>query len=76
MKQKLTGSVLSALIVILVLAGLMGGIVYGNMQDPIPDFTFWTILGVLASTVFGILVALGLRIKELKGGKMDEASKY
>ncbi len=75
-KQRQRGAVLSALAGMLFFAAMIGVIIWANSQDPIPNVVLAFILLILAGMIAGIGLALYQRMKELKGGELDEAGKY
>lgn len=74
--RKKRGSILAAVVFILLMFALTGILVWAYTQDPIPNLLFGLLLLVPIVTVCAIIVALIQRIKELKGGEEDAASKY
>lgn len=74
--RKKRGSVLAAFIFILIMAALVGTMVWGYTQDPIPNLLFGLFLLVPFIFIGAVIVALLQRIKELEGGEEDAARKY
>lgn len=74
--RKKRGSILAAVVFILLMFALTGILVWAYTQDPIPNLLFGLLLLVPIVTVCAIIVALIQRIKELEGGEEDAASKY
>lgn len=70
------GSILAAVIFILIMAALVGAMVWGYTQDPIPNLLFGLFLLVPVVFIGAVIVALLQRIKELEGGEEDAARKY
>lgn len=70
------GSILAAIIFILIMSALVGAIVWGYTQDPIPNLLFGLFLLVPVAFIGAVIVALLQRIKELEGGEEDAARKY
>lgn len=76
-RQKSLASIVAGSVVILFIGIFLGFFWWGAHQDP--DVPVWVIFLVTVSAgipVVGILVALVLRLKEIKGGEENEASKY
>ncbi|SFQ19977.1 DNA-binding transcriptional regulator, MerR family [Lachnospiraceae bacterium XBB1006] len=76
-RQKSVASIVAGSVVILFIGIFLGLFWWGAHQDP--DIPVWVIFLVTVSAgipVVGILVALVLRLKEIKGGEENEASKY
>lgn len=74
--RKKRGSILAAIIFILIMAALVGTMVWSYTQDPIPNLLFGLFLLVPIVIIAAIIVALLQRIKELEGGEEDAARKY
>lgn len=74
--RKKRGSILAAVVFILLMFALTGILVWAYTQDPIPNLLFGLLLLVPIVTVCAIIIALIQRIKELEGGEEDAASKY
>lgn len=75
-KIRKTGAVLAAVVMIILMLGFAGIILWANTQDPVPIAMLLFILIIPAAIIGGILLALYQRMKELKGGEQDEANKY
>ena len=75
-KGKTIGAVIGAFIMIAFMCVLIGTLIWGNTQDPIPVGLLIFFIGIPAVIIVGIIVVLIERIKEIKGGEEDEASKY
>lgn len=76
-RQKSLASIVAGSVVILFIGIFLGIFWWGTRQDP--EIPVWVTLLVTISAglpVVGILVALVLRLKEIKGGEENEASKY
>lgn len=70
------GSILAAVVFILIMSALVCTIIWGYTQDPIPNLLFGVFLLVPIAAVFAVIIALLQRIKELEGGEEDAARKY
>ena len=55
---------------------LMGLVLWGNTQEPLPIGILLIILAIPGVVVVGVVLALKQRLKEIEGGEEDEASKY
>ncbi len=75
-KSRKTGAVLAAAVMIFLMLGFSGIILWANTQDPLPTVMLVFILLIPAVMIGGIVFALFQRMKELKGGEQDEANKY
>lgn len=74
--RKKRGSIIAAVIFILIMLAFVGTLIWGYTQDPIPNLLFGVFLLVAIVTVFAVIIALLQRIKELEGGEEDAARKY
>lgn len=75
-KQKMTGPVLAALVMIFFMLALAALLLWANHVEPIPlPLLLFFLLFPLAVCV-GVLLALLSRWKELKSGEAEEADKY
>ncbi len=74
--RKKRGSIIAAVVFILIMAWLFGMLIWSYTQDPIPNLLFGLILLVPIVIVFAVIIALLQRIKELEGGEEDAARKY
>lgn len=74
--KKKRGSILAAIFFILIMAALIGTMVWGYTQDPIPNLLFGLFLLIPLFIICAVIVALLQRIKELEGGEEDVARKY
>lgn len=75
-RKKQRGAILGAgVMLILTLAPL--GVIFGVTRSArIPLWALLLFLGVTTVVCVGVVVALMIRLKEIKGGEEDEASKY
>lgn len=67
-KKKIMGAALGGGIMIVFMAAMIGFMVWGCMEDPVP-------IGVMLFMI-GIPAAMIGRVREIEGGEEDEASKY
>lgn len=75
-RKKTRGAVIGAASMTIIMAAVIGLVLWGYMQDPIPIGLLALIIAAPAAVIIGTLTALAGRIKEIKGGEEDEASKY
>lgn len=75
-KKRMNGSVIAAACVIVMIIALLALILWANGEDPAPTGVLIFFIVVLVSVVVGVLIALRQRIKEVRKGEIDEASKY
>lgn len=75
-KKKIMGAVLGGGIMVVLMAVLIGITIWGCTVDPIPLGVLLFIIVIPAAVIIGVVAALIGRVKEIKGGEEDEASKY
>lgn len=74
--KKSAGAAIGAIVMILLMALMIGMMLWGNSVDPIPVGFLIFLIAIPAVMIVGIVIAFVGRIKEIKGGEEDEASKY
>ncbi len=74
--KRKTGAVVAAAVTIIVMLALIALVIWGNTQDPLPTAVLIFVILIPACMIIGTVIALFQRIKELKGGEIDEARKY
>ena len=76
--KKKTGSILSAIVMIIIFVAMIGVMIYAQIDsgDEIPIGVLTVIIVPLAVCVLGVVIALFQRLKEINGGEEDEADKY
>ena len=75
-RKRKKGPVIAAVIMTLLMFLLMGLVLWGNTQEPLPIGILLIILAIPGVVVVGVVLALKQRLKEIEGGEEDEASKY
>lgn len=75
-KRKQMGALLGAGIMLVLLVPLIGILLWAYTTEPIPIALLLYLIGIPALVIIGVVAALISRIKEIKGGEEDEASKY
>ena len=75
-RRRKWGAVISAAVCVLFMIALICMVFWGNSEDPLPTGVFIFIVLIPAGIIAGIVLALVQRMKELKGGELDEAGKY
>lgn len=75
-KKKTIGALIGAMIMIVLMGGMIGIMLWGNSQDPLPVGILIFLIAIPAVIIVGVLAVLLERIREIKGGEEDEASKY
>ena len=74
--KKIMGAIISSLAYGLLLIFVGITVLYAEITDPIPFFIFIIIELIILIPLIAIIYNLIVRIKEIKGGEEDEASKY
>lgn len=75
-KKKIMGAAIGGGIMILLMAAFLVVMVWCSLVDPIPIGVLLFMTAIPAVVIIGVSAALYGRIKEIKGGEEDEASKY
>ena len=75
-KKKIMGAALGGGIMVIFMAAMIGIMIWGCMEDPVPIGFMLFMIGIPAAVIIGVIAALIGRVKEIKGGEEDEASKY
>ena len=75
-RKKLMGAIIPGIVMILILAASIAAIAWMNTIEKIPVIVNIILLGLLAIVIICIVAAIIGRMKEIKGGEEDEASKY
>ena len=75
-RKKLMGAIIPGIVMILILAASIAAIAWMNPIEKIPVIVNIILLGLPAIVIICIVAAIIGRMKEIKGGEEDEASKY
>ena len=75
-RKKLMGAIIPGIVMILILAASIAAIAWMNTIEKIPVIVNLILLGLPALVIICIVAAIIGRMKEIKGGEEDEASKY
>ena len=75
-KKKIMGAALGGGIMVIFMAAMIGITIWGSMEEPVPIGFMLFMIGIPAAVIIGVIAALIGRVKEIKGGEEDEASKY
>ena len=75
-RKKLMGAIIPGIVMILILAASIAAIAWMNTIEKIPVIVNIILLGLPAIVIICIVAAIIGRMKEIKGGEGDEASKY
>ena len=78
--NKKRGSILSAVVIITVLAVFVGFIIFPLLSEMAGMFFAAMLLlvygGVIVAVIVGVVVALNQRLREIEGGEEEEAKQY
>lgn len=75
-RKKLMGAIIPGLIMILILASSLAAIVWMNTIEKFPVAVYVILMALPVIVIICIVAAIIGRMKEIKGGEEDEASKY
>lgn len=79
-KRKKRGSILSAVVIISILAVFVGFILFPLISEVAGVFFAAVILlfyaGAIVAVIFGVIAALRQRLEEIERGEEEEAKKY
>ena len=75
-KKRQRGALLGAGIMLVIMLTIIAILLWANSLGPLPIGMLLYLIGIPALVMIGVLVALISRMKEIKGGEEDEASKY
>ena len=75
-RKKYIAPAMAALVVVLLMAGVMALILWGDHVDPIPLPLLLLLLALPIGCAVGVGIALRQRIHEIQGGEEDDARKY
>ena len=75
-KKRRNGAVLGAAFMICVMLAVIALVLWANTQEEIPMPVLGIGIGIPVVMIVGVLAALRSRLREIKGGEEDEATKY
>lgn len=75
-RKKTMGALIGAASMTVIMAAVIGFMLWAHMQEPLPIGFLVFIIATPVAIIIGTMAALVGRIKEIKGGEEDEASKY
>ena len=75
-KKRRAAAVLSAAVFVVLMAAIIALALWGNSVAPMPTLLLVFIIVFPLAVIVGVLIALRQRLKELKGGELDEAGQY
>jgi hypothetical protein len=75
-RKRRTGAIIAAAVVVLFAVSMIVMPLWANKMDPAPKGILIFCLAIMGAVVIGVIIALIQRLKEVKGGEIDEARKY
>ena len=75
-KKTKTGAIIAAIVFIVFMLGMVLAMAWGQKTDPIPTGLFIFLEAIPIAVIIGTVIALIQRMREIKGGELDEARKY
>jgi DNA-binding transcriptional MerR regulator len=75
-RKRKTGAIIAAAVVVLFAIAMIAMLLWANKMDPAPKAILIFCLAVLGAVIIGVIIAVIQRLKEVKGGEIDEARKY
>lgn len=75
-KKRRNGAIIAAATVIVFMLALIVLIVLADRIDPAPKGVLILFIAIFGSIIVGVIIALSQRLREVKGGELDEARKY
>lgn len=75
-KKRRNGAIIAAAAVVIFMIAAIALIIWADGIEPAPKGILIFMISVFGIVIVGVLIALSQRLKELKGGELDEADKY
>ena len=75
-RRKTLGAILGGGIMILLMGLLIWLVLWANRQDPLPPVLLLLVLALPTAVIFGVIVVLIQRLREIRGGEEDDAAQY
>ena len=75
-KKRKAGAIIACAVVVAFLALMIGLVIWADTIDPAPKGILIICIALFGSIIIGVIIALVQRLKEVKGGELDEAGKY
>lgn len=75
-RKKKLGAVIGGIFMIVLMAFMIGILLWGNSQEPLPPALLVFLMGFAILCIVCTVVVLISRLKEIEGGEEDEAAKY
>ena len=70
------GAIIAAAVFIVFMLGMVLVMAWGQKSEPIPTGLFIFMEAIPIAIIIGTVIALVQRLREIKGGELDEARKY
>ncbi len=75
-KKRITAPIIAAAVMVLLMAALIGVMLWGQSVDPLPLPILILFLLIPLAVIVGVLLALRSRLQELRRGEEEDAAKY
>lgn len=74
--KKRKAPIISAIVMIVIMAAVIAAMIWGYIVDPIPLVLLIILIAIPVAVMFGVLIALKERMRQIEGGEEDAARKY
>ena len=74
--KRKAGAIIACAVVVAFLALMIGLVIWADTIDPAPKGILIFSIALFGTIIIGVIIALVQRLKEVKGGELDEAGKY
>ncbi len=74
--KRKAGAVIACLAVVIFMVAMIALVIWANKVDPAPKGILIGCIILFGAIIVGVVIALFQRLKEEKGGELDEAGKY
>lgn len=74
--KKRKAPIISAIVMIVIMAAVIAAMIWGYIVDPIPLVILIILIAIPVAVMFGVLIALKDRMRQIEGGEEDAARKY
>lgn len=74
--KRKAGAVVACLAVVIFMIGMIALVIWADKVDPAPKGILIGCIILFGGVIIGVIIALVQRLKEEKGGELDEAGKY
>ena len=75
-RKRKAGAIIACAVMVVFMATMIGLVIWADTIDPAPKGILIFSIALFGSIIIGVIIALVQRLKEVKGGELDEAGKY